>query len=416
VKGGLVGNAAALVVSLAATGCEPGRTSSAPDSEARANDSGGSIGALADSGSGFSSLADAGAASAACAHYFAAQYLRCGGPRLPASEMARIEHRFIQVCLNGVALPGSGMTPATVEACASALDVSPCELPDGPPSVCTFQGTFSSGTACNEGFQCQSGGCRRTSPLLSPEGPIGPVSCGTCLPFVDAGDVCAHGDFTGGCAPGQVCLIGAGMQTAAMPTYTCTPVTEGDVSAACDHLSAGCKTGLYCAGQTGPCTALLDAGGPCGTGNPTGCVAPLSCVELPGGATCGLGDAGAFCLNDVDCTPGLGCIPGPCSHTVARIGCAASGTCGGIRWAAPGDVCDGFAVRCLIGSCGSGGFLPGLLPGPDGGPTSGTCPSVTADSRPCGAQCDTFAECFRADPDGGTSGGACVLPDGIVCR
>ena len=77
-------------------------------------------------------LADAGPASSACDHYYAAQYLRCGGPALPACEVARLRARFVAGCLNEIALPGSGMTPAAVEACAQALDASACELPDGP--------------------------------------------------------------------------------------------------------------------------------------------------------------------------------------------------------------------------------------------------------------------------------------------
>jgi hypothetical protein len=108
------------------------------------------------------------------------------------------------------------------------------------------------------GLQCQSGQCQGTA-ALSPEGPIGPYTCGTCAPFVPLGQVCAHGNFSGGCASNAICLIGAGMETAAEPTYTCVAVTRGDVSATSDDLSAICKTGLYCAAQKGRYWSVLNS-------------------------------------------------------------------------------------------------------------------------------------------------------------
>src|SRR5580698_3034859 len=108
---------------------------------------------------------DGGPATSACEHYYAAQNLRCGGPVLPSSEAMRQEARSVQVCLNDVALPGSGMTRASVEACASALDSSPCELPGGLPVACKFNGALPGGAPCNEGLQCQSGYCQGTAAL-----------------------------------------------------------------------------------------------------------------------------------------------------------------------------------------------------------------------------------------------------------
>jgi hypothetical protein len=371
---------------------------------------------------GVKAFVDAGpGAATACKHYYSSQYLRCGGPILPASEEARDEARFVQVCLNDIALPGSGMTTATVDACASALDSSPCELPDGPPLACNFIGSLPSGAACNEGLQCQSGQCPGTA-AFSPEGPIGPYTCGTCAPFVAVGQVCG-GTSSGGCASNAACLLGAGMETAAEPTYFCAALTQGDVGAACDDLSTTCKTGLYCAAQTGLCTTLRDAGAPCGEGatppgDPGGCTAPLSCVGLPGMATCSIGAAGAFCLDDGDCSPGLGCLPGPCTRATARIGCAASGTCAPVEWAQPGQACDGFRTRCLVGSCGSGGFGLPPIPSADGGLATSTCPPIASDGQPCNSQCDNFAECFSPTGKAGAPGlaGTCTLLDSVVCK
>lgn len=366
---------------------------------------------------------DAGAGGSACEHYYAAQYSRCSGPVPPGNEVSRVETRFVQVCLSDMDLPGSGMTPASVEACASALDSSPCELPDGPPLKCRFTGSLAGGSACNEGLQCQNGRCGGTA-VYSPGGQVGPFTCGTCAPFVAVGQVCAHDNFSGGCGDNAICLIGAGMETVPDPTYTCVATTQGDVGAACDDLSAICKTGLYCAALTGRCMALGDTGAACGVGaappgNPGGCAAPLSCVGPPGLATCSTtGGAGGFCLGDLDCSPGLGCVPGPCSATIARIGCSASGTCQPVAWASPGQACDGYRTRCLVAECSGAGLGNLLIPPTDGGVATGTCPMVASDGQSCNAQCDTFAECFSPGGEAGSPGGVgtCTLLDSVVCR
>jgi hypothetical protein len=360
-------------------------------------------------------VSDTGAAGLACAHYYAAEYTRCGGPVLPAAEQARQQARFVQVCLDDIALPGSGMTAATVEACASALDLSSCELPGGPPVACNFAGSLAGGAPCNEGFQCQSGRCQGTE-VISPEGPVAPTTCGTCAPSVQNGQVCAQGNFSAGCSSAAICMIGPGMATAAEPQYTCVPITQGSAGASCDDLSRTCQTGLYCDARTGQCKELGGMGAPCGEGatppgNPGGCKPPLSCIGEPGVASCGLGAAGAFCLVDYDCAPGLGCLPGPPASSAPT-----PGTCQPVTWVAAGQACDGYATRCLVGSCGgSGWWLP--VSTADGGPATGTCPSITEDGQPCNSACDAFAECFSATGTAGSAGlvGSCTLLDSAVC-
>src|SRR5580698_7954444 len=111
-----------------------------------------------DSGTDASGPMSSTAAITACDHYFAAQYARgCGGPEVPPDEQARILARFEQVCQNQYALPGSGITPAALEVCASALEKAPCRSSVGPPVQCMFQGTLAAGAPCNESFQCQGG-------------------------------------------------------------------------------------------------------------------------------------------------------------------------------------------------------------------------------------------------------------------
>jgi hypothetical protein len=391
------------------------------------SNTGGSAGATSSTAVSGSGGSAAGPGTSACDHYFAAQYLRCGGPVPPASEATRAQSRFVQVCLNDIALPGSGMTPASVEACASALDSSQCGLPDGPPVACNFNGSLPGGAPCNEGLQCQSGQCQGTV-SDSPGGQIGPFTCGTCTPVVAIGQVCGQGNFSAGCPAGAICATRD--TSAPMPTYTCTAVVEGDVGATCDGLSAICKTGLYCAQQTGQCTALGAAGAACGEGPPPGypggCAAPLGCVGLPGAAICSNGTAGAFCLTDFDCSPGLGCVPIPFSGphgaapVVDQVGCSPSGTCEPAAWAASAQACDGYSTRCLVGSCGGSCGPTGAVPG--------TCPSVVADGQPCpvqgvgpapsGPTCDISAECFSPVGKAGAPGltGTCTLLDSIVCH
>lgn len=349
---------------------------------------------------------EGGAGATECDDYFAASYTRCGGPALPASEVARIRTRFEQVCRSQIALPGSGMTAAGLEACASALNASACEFPDGPPAECVFAGTLAGGAPCNEGFQCASGVCSNTE-LITPGGTSGPTHCGTCLPAAAIGQVCAQGNSSAGCPSGAICLIDPGQETASQPTYSCVALGQGDLGASCDDLSATCKTGLYC--SAGQCAQLRSAGESCGEGatlpgNPGGCAAPLSCVGT-GSATCSIGTTGSSCQSDVDCSPGLGCI---------------SGACLPVTWIASGQSCDGFSMRCLVGSC-SLGIGPTSRTSPDGGRATSLCSTVTADGQPCSGTCDTFAQCFdpvAPDAAAGLSdtSGTCTLLDSVACK
>jgi hypothetical protein len=352
----------------------------------------------------------AGDSRASCEHYFDAQFVRCGGPRLVAAELARIRSRFHQVCVNQIALRGSGITARSLESCAAALDVSPCQAPDGPPVACDFHGTLSGGAACSSGVQCSSGRCDDMQ-LITPGGPIGPLTCGTCAPAVDVGQVCAQGTFSGGCHQGAICVTAD--TTAAEPRYSCIEVVQQDTGEACERPSIACKPGLYCSTQTNSCKQLgvLDAA--CGDG-PIGqadCTAPYICGSRPG--TCRSGAAGATCLTDDECTPGFGCIPadtcaGP--GQTARIGCATSGRCVPIEWAAPGAECGG-STRCTVGVCdfGGGRFGGGPPHSTDGGATTGVCPPVVPDGEPCttASTCDTFSECFEEK---------CVLRGAAVCK
>jgi hypothetical protein len=346
------------------------------------------------SSSGQTTFGDAGLA--ACDHYFAALNSRCGGPTLPASETERLQALFEQACQKEADLPGSGATTANFEACAGALEISPCEFPAGPPAACAFRGSLPGGSSCIDAIQCESGQCLGTQ-IFTPEGPTGPITCGTCAALVDVGQVCGPA----GCPSDAICITAD--TSAAQPLYTCDAIALGSAGEACDDLAAQCQTGLYCSARTATCQPLATAGMPCGEGtrtavNPGGCVAPLACG--PSG-TCASSVSGGPCFYDLDCGPGLGCIP-----------LAGIDQCVPISWVGPGQPCSD-AARCLVGSCDFGGFFP-VTTAPDGGLLFGTCPTVIPDGQPCtvtagngATTCDTFSQCFE---------GTCSLVNGVECR
>ena len=371
----------------------------------------------ADSGAEASVPTSTAEALAACDHYFAARYSPsadegfgfgttthggCGGPQLPAAEQARLLSRFEHVCQNQMALPGSGMTPAGLEACASAVEASPCEFFD-LPTACAFYGSLPGGAVCNEGFQCESGQCEASS-FTVPPGQIWPYrSCGTCLPAAGVGQACAGSGTPVGCAANATCSGGDASAS------TCVPVTSGGVGATCDNGNKLlCNEGLFCA--DGQCMPLADAGAPCDDepnppGNPGGCAPPLSCVGEAGTSSCSVGATGAFCTQHMDCAPGLDCVPGPCPG--GQVDCS-SGTCGPVTWVGAGEPCDGFATRCLVRSC---------LLGP--GPGGQMCPLVAGDGQSSdggATTCDTFAEATPANSHTMNAPNTCVLVDSVTCQ
>ena len=291
-------------------------------------------------------VADGGPAGAACEHYYAAQYTRCGGPILPPSEAARVEARFVQACVNDIALPGSGMTTVSVAGVRLGARCFALRVSGRPAASVQLSRIVALWSARPmQGSQRQSGHCQGTA-FFSPEGPIGPTTCGTC------GSWLASARF----APMAISRLAARVMPYAslVPAWRRRPNRRtrawrlrkemSERRATTFRPSAG--TGLYCAAQTGTCSMLADAGARCGDGAklPGGCVAPLACVGTPG--ACASGGVGSPCTHDSDCAPGFGCAQAEhCTSTGSGSFCSSSGTCSAITWAAQGQVCDGGGGR-----------------------------------------------------------------------
>jgi len=308
----------------------------------------------------------------ACDDYFQAYFGgSCNSVLPPASEVSRVQGRFATLCAAALALPGSSVTSASLEACASAVKSGGCPVLDQAEGPCSFgTGSLPSGSSCFTGGQCQGGDCSANT-----HGADGSVSlCGTCSTLPAVGQPCPSGQ----CAKGASCSSSNGGAS------SCVAVTQVGVGASCVVTTGAfveCDAGLYCDQLTEKCTATGGAGSACMQGD--ACTSPLVCPPAAQGAssTCqSPGAAGAACGGDQDCGSSLGC-----DQTTRQ--------CGSVTWVSAGQACSD-NVRCLVGSCSSGG-----------GTAGGTCPTVIADGQPCNlndssSTCDTVASC---------EGGTCVL-------
>jgi len=349
---------------------------------------------------------DAGGGSAvsaqvACDDFMTMGFTNCVGT--PTAEMASLQAGFGQACQNTIALPGSGVTPAALEACAAALNALPCQaVPDmvgvivsGYGTVlpaCNFAGALAEGTPCNENFQCASAVCLGAHQTLGPGGPL-PPTCGTCGPTAAVGQSCS----SSGCGSEAVCSF-------ASNPPVCAAVTYGALGSNCVGPGSLCGPGLFCDTQAGQCVGIpANVGDPCS--NLVGCAGPLICRGTP--PTCQTPTSlGGPCSADQGCPVGFVCEQ-----------MTAPGACIAITWVRPGEPCGAFPRQCLVGSCDYG-FGPQSPPLADGGVP--TCPIVIPNGQPCSgnggnATCGTYSACFNSKSAlSGT--GVCTPIDGNVCR
>lgn len=106
-------------------------------------------------------------------------------------------------CVSRFDLPGSGLTAAGLEACASVLAADGCGMFTDFPAECAFTGQLNTGEACSDDAQCASGKCSGTK--ADP--------CGTCEASSAGRSLCLFGCNYGkpGCGyptPGPSCSYG----------------------------------------------------------------------------------------------------------------------------------------------------------------------------------------------------------------
>lgn len=197
-----------------------------------------------------------------------------------------------QRCLRERFLPGTGWTPAAIDACVAALDWSSCpavlahDTERSPIPECAPPGSLPNGSACMRAMQCQGGACVKTVSNL----------CGECGDAVAPGGACSDASECG--PPLASCIQGK-----------CW--LRGDEGAPCASI-ATCKFHLIC--EAGSCSA------PRGLGQP--CSAQLACQEYPVPLRCnqktGLCDEVVFSSEGGQC-PTLD--DGRTSRCVAPFGC-----------------------------------------------------------------------------------------------
>ena len=270
-------------------------------------------------------------------------------------------------CVNGLAAPGIGTTPAQVEKCAAEYQNWACvDLYDNganPPPDCALPGTLANGATCAFNGQCASRFCAG----------IKNASCGTCADEPLDGASCA----TSGCAPGQACK------------------TESTGAEACrNRLAVGDAT----CGIDTVCTAFSSCVG-ASSSDPTKlglCTATATAV----GAACG-GASNPSCEGNL----GLTCLGASGAKTCQVVGYVQAGS-------ACATLADSSRADCIAGDC----FTPTAPAAASD--TNGTCMSKAS----AGAACDTqlgplcLAPARCVTPGTGATAGTCVIPIAALCH
>jgi hypothetical protein len=238
--------------------------------------------------------------------------------------IAQCHARFVLSCADAVTAPDTGLTTATIAACATALPGATCQ--DAiyrNVAACEAKGNRANGVACGTSWQCQSGYCAQ-----------GDQACGVCGALGNPGAVCTVDD---NCAPGLLC--GGG---------TC--VAPGILGGVCSDTQP-CAYGLFCGG--GVCASAAETpGGDCVAGLPESCdlLAGLDCDD--GSSKCaslGFAQSGEPC--GLVGSTYVFCVEGQCAYATAA---ATEGLCG--AFAGDGAACDDTTpceapARCLSGRC-----------------------------------------------------------------
>jgi hypothetical protein len=256
--------------------------------------SGGSTSAVARDGG---SDATAGESTAAACQSYVEAYLPCS-----TDEVVSVQ-RLVQACEDLLTFPGISITPAELEACASAERAAGCSQNQAEFAACTFTGSLPVGSACEDRFQCASGACSASVP-----------DCGSCVATIPEGAPC---NTAATCAVGTACEGG-----------TCMKISFGGTGAPCDDLAHQCSSGS-CDVGTNTCAAYvapLPSGSACQSSGGPLCAAGLLCDTLSMECTPVTGaDAGQRCVGGACVT----IIPDgePCNSSATTSTCDPPSNC-----------------------------------------------------------------------------------------
>lgn len=274
-------------------------------------------------------------------------------------DEATCESRIKQNCVNALAAPSTGNTPAATEACAQAYAGWACaDFLDGanvPQACAQVTGSLASGAACEFAGQCQSGFC-----AIVPG-----AACGTCAAPPKAGDSCAQ-------------------------LTTC-----------------GNNAGLTCTQDTQTCVVLAAQGAACGKGAP--CGTGLSCVGADAATSTQGTCQAAGTQAGATCDPQLKTAAG-CSRDAGLTCNAQSKQCATITVVGGSQPCDDVNNQAQL--CSAGGQCTETAAG-----KTGTCTAAAADGAACDTQagppCLSPARCIAS---GTGTAGTCQLPTASACH
>jgi hypothetical protein len=328
----------------------------------------------------------------ACDHYVAAVFgVTCNwGASLPASEIARLQQTFAPVCQHAEHAPGSTLTDAQLDACASALEAQCAQLFPYPPlpDACAFRGSLAGGESCSASTQCESGFCGFPTAGAGTDGgasdaglPAG--ACGVCVAPAAVGQPCPYG----------LCVTGASCQQGLTSMqYTCASDVPGGAQGKCGQATGACQSNLVCEYDSGLCepTQPVGAGAVCfdAAGNVLHPCNPGLFCSMTGTCTAPLPAGHACTANGDTCQSGLACLGGDCM----------TGTCTAPTWVDDGQPVTTKTSICLHGltDCSVGGTCPALIP--NGQP----CDPLSATTT-----CDDLSQCVN---------GTCQVVGALGCQ
>jgi hypothetical protein len=251
---------------------------------------------------------------------------------------------FLRSCALGVTAPGTSVTPARLQSCASALKGATCSGYISTLFSCFPGGSLPDNSACYDSGQC-AGTCVKSAPMGTA------LNCGKCAPAIPKGGNCegkesqcatgtfcinkACADFPGQTAPvavGNVCYTNGdsfeSLKSCVDGNYcniTMAVFTTPGATAKCEKTPAKneactstCAKSLSCTNGVCVDQVLLAAGGDCSKPG-TKCEPKLTCASGKCVAPAAENAACGFGLMSVPCASPFTCINDKCQLADASL-------------------------------------------------------------------------------------------------